>query len=75
MKLPQKQVRSCLNGLKKEILQTIKDETVTITSPTEGNQRFNICLKICKHQIKHDCFFAKAGHIFGTGQTSELMPY
>jgi hypothetical protein len=78
MKLPQKQVRSCLNGLKeRNITDNIKDlKTVTIiTSPTEGDQRFNICLKICKNQVKYNCF-CKSGTLSSErGKLLELMPY
>jgi phosphoribosylaminoimidazolecarboxamide formyltransferase/IMP cyclohydrolase len=48
--LPQKQVRSCLNGLLIQERNNITDnkedlKTVTVTSPYRtGNSRFDICL-------------------------------
>jgi phosphoribosylaminoimidazolecarboxamide formyltransferase/IMP cyclohydrolase len=64
--LPQKQVRSCLNGLLIQERNNITDnkedlKTVTVTSPTEQEiQDLIFASKVCKN-TKHDRF-AKTEH-------------
>jgi phosphoribosylaminoimidazolecarboxamide formyltransferase/IMP cyclohydrolase len=78
--LPQKQVRSCLNGLLIQERNTITDnkedlKTVTITSPTEQEvQDLIFASKICKNTKSNTIVFAKNGTLIssGTGQTSRV---
>jgi phosphoribosylaminoimidazolecarboxamide formyltransferase/IMP cyclohydrolase len=80
VELPQKQVRSCLNGLLIQERNTITDniedlETVTITSPIEQEiQDLIFASKICKNTKSNTIVFAKNGTLIssGTGQTSRV---
>jgi phosphoribosylaminoimidazolecarboxamide formyltransferase/IMP cyclohydrolase len=78
--LPQKQIRSCLNGLLIQERNNITDnkrdlKTVTITSPTEQEvQDLIFASKICKNTKSNTIVFAKDGTLIssGTGQTSRV---
>jgi len=80
VKLPTKQVRTCLNGLLIQDKDNITDnkehlKVVTVTSPSE--QEVNDLLfasKICKHTKSNTIVFAKNGQLLasGTGQTSRV---
>jgi phosphoribosylaminoimidazolecarboxamide formyltransferase/IMP cyclohydrolase len=80
VELPQKQVRSCLNGLLIQERNNITDnieglKTVTITSPTEEElQDLIFASKICKNTKSNTIVFAKSGTLIssGTGQTSRV---
>jgi phosphoribosylaminoimidazolecarboxamide formyltransferase / IMP cyclohydrolase len=78
--LPEKQVRTCLNGVLVQDKDNITDnkellKTVTVTSPT--TQEIDDLLfasKICKHTKSNTIVFAKDGQLIasGTGQTSRV---
>ena len=78
--LPQRQVRSCLNGLLIQDRNTITDnkeglKNVTLTAPTE--QEINDLIfasKICKNTKSNTIVLAKNGQLIasGTGQTSRV---
>jgi phosphoribosylaminoimidazolecarboxamide formyltransferase/IMP cyclohydrolase len=78
--LPQKQVRTCLNGLLIQDKNNITDnkeqlKTVTLTTPT--NQEIEDLLfasKICKNTKSNTIVLAKNGQLIasGTGQTSRV---
>ncbi len=78
--LPQKQVRTCLNGLliqeRNNITDTKEDlKTVTTTAPTEQEiQDLIFASKICKNTKSNTIVFAKNGTLIasGTGQTSRV---
>nr|WP_314838697.1 bifunctional phosphoribosylaminoimidazolecarboxamide formyltransferase/IMP cyclohydrolase [uncultured Flavobacterium sp.] len=78
--LPQKQVRTCLNGLliqeRNNITDTKEDlKTVTNTAPTEQEIKDLIfASKICKNTKSNTIVFAKNGTLIasGTGQTSRV---
>lgn len=80
VELPQKQVRTCLNGVLVQDKDNITDNkdiltTVTVTSPT--SQEIDDLLfasKICKHTKSNTIVFAKDGQLIssGTGQTSRV---
>ncbi|QZK89386.1 bifunctional phosphoribosylaminoimidazolecarboxamide formyltransferase/IMP cyclohydrolase [Flavobacterium sp. CHNK8] len=80
MALPQKQVRTCLNGLliqeRNNITDTKEDlKTVTNTAPTEQEIKDLIfASKICKNTKSNTIVFAKNGTLIasGTGQTSRV---
>ena len=80
VELPNKQVRTCLNGLliqeRNNITDNIKDlKTVTITSPTEQEIKDLIfASKVCKNTKSNTIVFAKNGTLIaaGTGQTSRV---
>ena len=78
--LPEKQVRTCLNGLLVQDKNNITDNkegltTVTLTTPT--SQEIDDLLfasKICKNTKSNTIVFAKNGQLLGsgTGQTSRV---
>ena len=78
--LPNKQVRTCLNGLLIQERNTITDnkndlKTVTTTAPTEQEIKDLIfASKICKNTKSNTIVFAKNGTLIssGTGQTSRV---
>lgn len=78
--LPQKQVRTCLNGLlvqdKNNITDTKQDlKTVTITAPTSQEiEDLIFASKICKNTKSNTIVFAKNKTLIasGTGQTSRV---
>jgi phosphoribosylaminoimidazolecarboxamide formyltransferase/IMP cyclohydrolase len=78
--LPQKQVRSCLNGLLVQERNNSTDnkedlKTVTTTTPTEQQiQDLLFASKICKNTKSNTIVFAKNGTLIssGTGQTSRV---
>jgi phosphoribosylaminoimidazolecarboxamide formyltransferase/IMP cyclohydrolase len=80
VELPQKQVRTCLNGILVQERNNITDtkadlKTVTLTSPTE--QEINDLIfasKVCKNTKSNTIVFAKNGTLIssGTGQTSRV---
>lgn len=78
--LPEKTVRTCLNGVlvqEKDNITDNKDilQTVTITSPTEQEvEDLLFASKICKHTKSNTIVFAKNGQLLasGTGQTSRV---
>ena len=80
VELPQKQVRSCLNGLLIQERNNITDnkadlKTVTITTPTEQEiQDLIFASKVCKNTKSNTIVFAKSGTLIssGTGQTSRV---
>jgi phosphoribosylaminoimidazolecarboxamide formyltransferase/IMP cyclohydrolase len=80
VELPQKQVRTCLNGLliqeRNNITDTKTDlRTVTITAPTEKEIADLIfASKVCKNTKSNTIVFAKNGTLIssGTGQTSRV---
>ncbi|GGA64773.1 bifunctional purine biosynthesis protein PurH [Flavobacterium palustre] len=80
VELPQKQVRTCLNGLLIQDRNNITDNkkdltTVTITSPTEQEiEDLIFASKICKNTKSNTIVFAKNGTLIssGTGQTSRV---
>lgn len=79
-KLPEKQVRTCLNGLLVQDKDNITDnkehlQTVTVTSPTDNEvQDLLFAGKICKHTKSNTIVFAKNKQLCasGTGQTSRV---
>ena len=80
VELPQKQVRTCLNGLLVQDKDNITDnkehlKTVTVTAPTEQEtEDLLFASKICKHTKSNTIVFAKNKQLFasGTGQTSRV---
>ncbi|MFL9843066.1 bifunctional phosphoribosylaminoimidazolecarboxamide formyltransferase/IMP cyclohydrolase [Flavobacterium rhizosphaerae] len=78
--LPQKQVRTCLNGILVQDKDNVTDskdilKTVTVTSPTEQEvEDLLFASKICKHTKSNTIVFAKNGQLIasGTGQTSRV---
>ena len=80
VELPQKQVRTCLNGLlvqdKNNVTDTKQDlKTVTITSPTAQEiEDLIFASKICKNTKSNTIVFAKNATLIssGTGQTSRV---
>ena len=78
--LPQKQVRTCLNGILVQERNNITDNkealrTVTITTPSEQEiQDLIFASKICKNTKSNTIVFAKNGTLIasGTGQTSRV---
>ncbi|WP_413999468.1 bifunctional phosphoribosylaminoimidazolecarboxamide formyltransferase/IMP cyclohydrolase [Flavobacterium sp. W1B] len=80
VELPNKQVRTCLNGLLIQERNNITDnkddlKTVTITTPTEQEIKDLIfASKICKNTKSNTIVFAKNGTLIssGTGQTSRV---
>lgn len=78
--LPEKQVRTCLNGLLVQDKDNITDnkehlQTVTVTSPTEQEiDDLIFASKICKHTKSNTIVFAKNRQLYasGTGQTSRV---
>ena len=80
VELPQKQVRTCLNGILVQERNNITDtkadlKTVTTTAPTE--QEINDLIfasKVCKNTKSNTIVFAKNGTLIssGTGQTSRV---
>jgi phosphoribosylaminoimidazolecarboxamide formyltransferase/IMP cyclohydrolase len=78
--LPQKQVRTCLNGLLVQDKDNVTDSkehftTATVTAPTE--QEVNdlvFASKVCKHTKSNTIVFAKDGQLLasGTGETSRV---
>jgi phosphoribosylaminoimidazolecarboxamide formyltransferase/IMP cyclohydrolase len=78
--LPEKSVRTCLNGLLVQDKDNITDnkehlKTVTVTSPTEQEvEDLLFASKICKHTKSNTIVFAKNKQLFasGTGQTSRV---
>ena len=80
VELPQKNVRTCLNGILVQERNNITDnkndlKTVTITSPSEQETEDLIfASKICKNTKSNTIVFAKNGTLIssGTGQTSRV---
>ena len=80
IELPNKQVRTCLNGLliqeRNNITDNKKDlNTVTTTSPSEQEiEDLIFASKICKNTKSNTIVFAKNGTLIssGTGQTSRV---
>jgi phosphoribosylaminoimidazolecarboxamide formyltransferase/IMP cyclohydrolase len=78
--LPEKQVRTCLNGLliqERNNLTDTKDQlkTVTTTAPTAAQiEDLIFASKICKNTKSNTIVFAKNGTLIssGTGQTSRV---
>ena len=78
--LPQKQVRTCLNGILVQDRNNSTDnkqdlKTVTVTEPTEQEiQDLIFASKICKNTKSNTIVFAKNGTLIasGTGQTSRV---
>lgn len=78
--LPQRQVRTCLNGLlvqdKNNVTDTKQDlKNVTITTPTEQEvEDLLFASKICKNTKSNTIVFAKNNTLIssGTGQTSRV---
>jgi phosphoribosylaminoimidazolecarboxamide formyltransferase / IMP cyclohydrolase len=78
--LPEKQVRTCLNGILVQDKDNVTDnkehlKTVTVTSPTEQEvDDLLFASKICKHTKSNTIVFAKNGQLIasGTGQTSRV---
>jgi phosphoribosylaminoimidazolecarboxamide formyltransferase / IMP cyclohydrolase len=80
VELPQKQVRTCLNGVLVQDRNNITDnkadlKTVTITAPSEQEiEDLIFASKICKNTKSNTIVFAKNGTLIssGTGQTSRV---
>jgi phosphoribosylaminoimidazolecarboxamide formyltransferase/IMP cyclohydrolase len=80
VQLPERQVRTCLNGLLVQDKDNVTDnkehlKTVTITSPTTQEvEDLFFASKICKHTKSNTIVFAKNKQLFasGTGQTSRV---
>ena len=78
--LPQKQVRTCLNGILVQERNNLTDnkqdlKTVTVTEPSEQEiQDLIFASKICKNTKSNTIVFAKNGTLIasGTGQTSRV---
>ena len=78
--LPEKQVRTCLNGLLVQDKDNITDnkeqlQTVTVSSPSEQEvEDLLFASKICKHTKSNTIVFAKNKQLYasGTGQTSRV---
>lgn len=80
VELPNKQVRTCLNGLLVQDKDNVTDnaahlQTVTTTSPTtQETEDLLFASKICKNTKSNTIVFAKNGQLIasGTGQTSRV---
>jgi phosphoribosylaminoimidazolecarboxamide formyltransferase/IMP cyclohydrolase len=80
VELPNKQVRTCLNGLLIQERNNITDnkadlKTVTTTSPSEQEiEDLLFASKVCKNTKSNTIVFAKNGTLIssGTGQTSRV---
>jgi phosphoribosylaminoimidazolecarboxamide formyltransferase/IMP cyclohydrolase len=80
VELPQKQVRTCLNGILVQERNTITDtkeglRTVTITAPSDQEIKdLLFASKVCKNTKSNTIVFAKNGTLIssGTGQTSRV---
>ena len=80
VELPQKNVRTCLNGMLVQDKDNVTDNkehltTVTITSPTtQETEDLLFASKICKNTKSNTIVFAKNGQLIasGTGQTSRV---
>ena len=80
VELPNKQVRTCLNGLLIQERNNITDnkdalKTVTVTTPSEAEIKDLIfASKVCKNTKSNTIVFAKNGTLIasGTGQTSRV---
>jgi len=80
VELPQKQVRTCLNGVLVQERNNITDtkadlKTVTITAPTTQEvEDLIFASKVCKNTKSNTIVFAKNGTLIssGTGQTSRV---
>lgn len=80
VELPQKQVRTCLNGLLVQDKNNITDnkqalKTVTLTAPSEQEiEDLLFASKICKNTKSNTIVFAKNNTLIssGTGQTSRV---
>ncbi|WP_366185153.1 bifunctional phosphoribosylaminoimidazolecarboxamide formyltransferase/IMP cyclohydrolase [Flavobacterium ovatum] len=80
VELPNRQVRTCLNGLliqdRNDITDNKEDlKTVTVTAPTEKEvEDLIFASKICKNTKSNTIVFAKNGTLIssGTGQTSRV---
>jgi len=80
VELPNKQVRTCLNGLLIQERNNITDnkadlKTVTTTSPSEQEiEDLIFASKVCKNTKSNTIVFAKNGTLIssGTGQTSRV---
>ena len=80
VELPQKQVRTCLNGLLIQERNNITDtkgdlKTVTVKAPTEQEiEDLIFASKVCKNTKSNTIVFAKNGTLIssGTGQTSRV---
>jgi len=80
VELPQKQVRTCLNGLLVQDKNSITDnkeglKTVTTNEPTSQEiEDLLFASKICKNTKSNTIVFAKNGQLIaaGTGQTSRV---
>jgi phosphoribosylaminoimidazolecarboxamide formyltransferase/IMP cyclohydrolase len=80
VELPQKQVRTCLNGVLVQERNNITDtkadlKTVTFTSPSEQEiEDLLFASKVCKNTKSNTIVFAKNGTLIssGTGQTSRV---
>ena len=80
VELPNKQVRTCLNGLLIQERNNITDnkealKTVTVTTPSEEEIKDLIfASKVCKNTKSNTIVFAKNGTLIssGTGQTSRV---
>ena len=80
VKLPNKQVRTCLNGLLIQERNNITDnkadlKTVTTSSPSEQEiEDLIFASKVCKNTKSNTIVFAKNGTLIssGTGQTSRV---
>ena len=78
--LPNKQVRTCLNGLLVQDKNNLTDnkeglKTVTFTTPTDQEiEDLLFASKICKNTKSNTIVFAKNGQLLasGTGQTSRV---
>lgn len=78
--LPEKQVRTCLNGILVQEKDNVTDtkeilKTVTITEPSQQEvEDLLFASKICKHTKSNTIVFAKNKQLFasGTGQTSRV---
>jgi len=78
--LPNKQVRTCLNGLLVQDKNNLTDnkqglKTVTLTTPTDQEiEDLLFASKICKNTKSNTIVFAKNGQLLasGTGQTSRV---
>jgi phosphoribosylaminoimidazolecarboxamide formyltransferase/IMP cyclohydrolase len=78
--LPNKQVRTCLNGLLVQDKNNLTDnkeglKTVTLTTPTHQEiEDLLFASKICKNTKSNTIVFAKNGQLLasGTGQTSRV---
>lgn len=80
VELPQRQVRTCLNGILVQDKDNITDnkeilQTVTVKEPTAQDvEDLLFASKICKHTKSNTIVFAKNGQLIasGTGQTSRV---